>query len=178
MAIIDAMLVLTSQAGHGQHQLLGIPHLDHLRRHSRFHPFTDQPGWDRIQVPFHRNGAARTYSHFQSLEGFQTPRRQWSHPHSFLGQALLPACVTLSTQRLEERCVLFSGGKVPAATQQQFLFQLSFELVVALFDIAVLMPLARVDGLTLHPVVAQQGSVTLRKQLRVAILMHGQAHPI
>jgi hypothetical protein len=32
MAIVDAMLVLTPQPGHRQHQLLAVPHLYGLRR--------------------------------------------------------------------------------------------------------------------------------------------------
>jgi hypothetical protein len=178
MAIVDAVLVLAAQAGHGQHQLLGIPDLDHLRRHPRFHPFPDQPGWHRVQVPFHRNRAAGANLHLQTFEGFQTPGRQRPQLGPLLGQTLLPTGIALLTQRPEKRGILFSGGKVPAATQQQFLLQLPFELVMALFDITVLMALTRVDGLSLHPVMTQQRPVTLREQLWMAVLMDSQAHPI
>ncbi|CAN5225076.1 hypothetical protein BH10PLA2_BH10PLA2_11240 [soil metagenome] len=40
------------------------------------------------------------------------------------------------------------------------------------------MTLACVDGLPLHPVMTQQGLVTLDEQLGVAILIHSQIHSI
>jgi hypothetical protein len=49
---------------------------------------------------------------------------------------------------------------------------------MALFGITVLMALARVDGLTPHPVMTQQSPITLGEEFRMTILVYRQAHPI
>jgi hypothetical protein len=146
VTVIDAMLVPATQPRHLEHEILPIPHLHDLRRHPRLHPFADQTRRHRIQVPLHRNRRPGAHLHAQALEGFQTPRRQRPQHPTLLGQPLLAADVLLVARVAEELFVLRAAVKVPAATQQEHLFQRAFELIMALFGIAVLIAAAGIDG--------------------------------
>ena len=90
----------------------------------------------------------------------------------------MPAGVLPRAYLAEKLLVVGAAGKVSTATQQQQLFQHAFELVVALFGIAVLVTRPRIDGLASHAVVAQQGPIAGREPLRVAILVDRQGHTV
>jgi hypothetical protein len=178
VTVIDAMLVPAPQPRHLEHEILPIPHLHDLRRNPSLHPFADQTRRYRIQIPLYRNRRPSAHLHAHALERFQTPPRQRPQHPAFLGQPLLPTGVLLRTQVAEKLLILCSTGKVPAATQQEHLLQRAFELVMALFGIAVLVAAAGIDRLATHPVVTQQGAIALREPFGVAILVDRQAHAI
>ncbi len=77
----------------------------------------------------------------------------------------------------QEGHVRFPARKIPAATQQQRLRYRSFEPVMALLGVAVLMTLARIDRLRSDSVVRHHRLIPAREKLRPRGL-HRQAHPI
>jgi len=168
VAVLDAMLAPTAQPRQPLHQPLAVPDLQVIGVQPRLDPLPDQAARHRVDVLAHVDGAAAIDAHPQPLAGLQPPRRQRPQHRQLLGLPLAPAGVTLREQLPEERLVGGLAGKVPAAAQHQGLVQGPLELAVALLDVAVLVGLAGVDGLAAHPVVAQQGLVTLLEDLPVA----------
>jgi hypothetical protein len=78
----------------------------------------------------------------------------------------------LPKQLPQEHRVRGPVGKIPTATQHQGLVQGALELPMALFHIAVLMRLRRVDRLALQAVVLQQRLVTALKGRSIAAGWH------
>ena len=77
----------------------------------------------------------------------------------------------------QEGHVRFPARKVAAAAQQQRLGHRSFEAVMALLGVAVLVTLSRIDRLRPDLVVRHHRLITTREKLRTRRL-HRQAHPI
>lgn len=73
--------------------------------------------------------------------------------------------VELSEQIAEVVLVRFAGGEVPAGAEHQLLIERPFEPMVALFDVAVLVPVPGLDRLPVQAVVLQQRLVP-RGELR------------
>ena len=96
----------------------------------------------------------------------------------FLGNALLPTLIAPIPYRVKERGILLPAGKIPAATQQQSLFDGILEAMVRLFAIAVLMAAVRIGRFRLDAVVAHQRLVVAREHFRVAVGMDRQRHPV
>jgi hypothetical protein len=78
----------------------------------------------------------------------------------------------------QERCVVFTSGKVPAAAQHQRLIQGSLETPVPLLDVAVLVRMVGLDLLARHSIVGQQCLVTLRELLLLREVVDGGAHAV
>jgi hypothetical protein len=155
VAVFDAVLVAASQAGQRLHQLLPEPDLDPFGVQPGFQPFPDQPAGHRIDIPLHPDGTAFIHPYLQPLAGLQPPGRQRSQQGQLLGLPLLPAAVGLLEQSNQKALVSRPAVEIPAAPQHQGLIQGSFELVVALLGIPILVALAGLDGLALQTVVLQ-----------------------
>jgi hypothetical protein len=84
----------------------------------------------------------------------------------------------LLEQPSQELLIRRPAVEVPAAPQQQGLLQRPLELVVALLGVAVLVGLARLDGLALETVVPQQGLVSLGERRPFSAWRHGGRQPV
>jgi hypothetical protein len=78
----------------------------------------------------------------------------------------------------QERCIVFTRGKVPAATQHQRLVDGGLETSVSLLDVAVFVRMAGLDLLARHSIVGQQCLVTLGKLLLLGEVVYSGAHAI
>jgi hypothetical protein len=172
------MLGLAPQPLHRLHPRGPIPHLDLLGADAHFHPFADQPRRHRVSVLLHLDGAPLPHLHPTTLHRLQPLRRQATQ----LGHLLLELLGTLPVpprhQDAHEFPVLRAAAKVPAATQQQRLLHALLETPVPLLAVSVLVPAVRIRGLGRHSIVTQQRLIPGRVLLRVAVVVHGQRHPI
>jgi hypothetical protein len=178
VAILDPVLAPPTQPRQPLHALLRVPHLDLLRVQPRLHPLADQTARHRVDIVLDMDGAARVYTHRPTLARLQTPSRQRPQQGQLLGQTLLPARVALPEQSAQELLIRRSAVEVPAATQQQRLFQRSLELVMALLCVPVLVGLPCLDRLALQAVVPQQRLVTIRERSTLCPRRHRCRQPI
>jgi hypothetical protein len=81
--------------------------------------------------------------------------RQRSQQGAFLGQAGGSASVLRAEQLPQELRVAVAAGEVSVAPQHQGLIHRLLEAMVPLLHVAVLVPLARLNGLPLQTVVPQ-----------------------
>jgi hypothetical protein len=107
--------------------------------------------------------AARIHPHFNALGFVDALGRKRPQRGQLLREPCLPALIPLGEQLPQKRFVGRPAGKVAAAAQQERLVQRPLELPMALFHVAVLVRLRRVDGLALQTVVPQQGLVAALK---------------
>jgi hypothetical protein len=119
MPVVDAMLVLATQARQPLHQLLGVPHLDLLHADPRFHFLADQAGRQRVGVLLDANGARAPHAHPLSFQGLQTARRQGPQVEHLLGELRRPTRIPLDLDALHQLPIGLTAGEIPAATQQQ-----------------------------------------------------------
>lgn len=176
--VVDAVLTAAAQAGQSLDSLLGIPNLDVVGVQAGLDPFADQPARHRVGVIADVDGAARIHTHLQAPGGVDPLGRQRPQHGQLLRQPCLSALIPLGKQLPQERCVGRPAGKVAAATQQQRLVQRPLELPMALFHVAVLMRLRRVDGLALQAVVPQQGLVAALKGRSITPRRHRRGQGI
>jgi hypothetical protein len=176
--VVDRVLAPPTQPGQVFHPPLGVPDLDPLGEQARLDPLADQPAGHRVDVALHPDGAARLHPHPQPLARLQATVRQGPQQGHLLGQAGLPSTIALGEQLPQEGRVTVAAGEVPAPPQHQGLVQRLLEAVVALLDVAVLVALARLDRLSLKPVVAQQGLVASLENIRVGPRLHGRRQPV
>lgn len=155
VAVRDAVLAPSPQPGQILHPLLGVEDLDPLGVQAGLDPLTDQPAGHRVDVALHPDGTARLHPHLQPLARLQTMPRQRPQQGTFLGQAGGSAGVLLAEQLPQERRVAVAAGEVPAAPQHQGLVHRLLEAMVPLLHVAVLVALARLNGLSLQTVVPQ-----------------------
>jgi len=151
----DAVLAPSPQPGQLFHPLLGVEDLDPLGVQPGLDPLADQPAGHRVDVPLHPDSAARLHPHLQPLARLQTMPRQRPQQGTFLGQASGSASVLLAEQLPQEHRVAVAAGEVPAAPQHQGLVYRLLEAMVPLLHVAVLVALARLNGLPLQTVVPQ-----------------------
>lgn len=179
MPILDPVLAPPPQPRQLLDTTLGVPDLDPLGVQPRLDPLADETARHRVGVPLDVDRAAAVHAHLPPLARLQTPRRQRPQLGQFLRQTRLPRGIELREELAQERLVGPAAVEVPAAAQQQRLFQGPLELAVALLDIAVLVALARLDGLRLQAVVPQQRLVTLLERLRpLHARLDGRGQPV
>lgn len=172
------MLAPAAQARQRIHTPLPVPDLDALREHAGLDPLADQPARDRVHVLVHVDRAAAVHPHRHPFARLQTPRRQRSQHGHFLSEARLPTRVLLREHLTQEPFVRRAAGKIAAATQEQRLVQGTLETVMTLFDVAVFVAVARMDGLAPQTVVLQKTPITLRKRLSLSPRRDGRRQAI
>jgi hypothetical protein len=150
----DAVLAPAAQPRQALHEVLGIPDLDLVGVQPRFHPLADQPAGHRVGIAADMDGAAGIDPHLEPLAGVEALPGQRPQQRQFLDEPRLPALIPLREQLPQEQLVRGPAAKVTAAAQHQGLVQGPLELPMALFDVAVLMRLRRVDRLALQAIVA------------------------
>lgn len=177
MPIVDAVFVLALQAR--QHFLLAgsVPHLDGVGEHACLHPFADQPCGHRVDVPLDGDRTARLHPHALRTTRLQPPGGQWIQEIAFIDECLLSLDVAPRTQVAQERRIGFLAREVMTATQQQRLLHRTFEAMMALLAITVLVTRVRIDRLRLDLVVRHQRLITARELLRPRSL-NRQRHAI
>lgn len=139
MSIIDAVFIAALQARHHFQLLLAVPHFDGVGADAHVHPFADESRRHRVDVPLDGDRAARLHPHPQHLERLQTPRRQRLQAFAFVIESLLSFGVAAFTQFAQKHLVRFPVREVVAATQQQRLLHRSFEAMMTLLAVTVLM---------------------------------------
>ena len=118
-------------------------------------------------------------AHLVAFACLQPTRRQRPQQRQLLRQSSTPTCVALLKHLPQERLVRFATDEVATATQHQRLVQGSLELAMALLHIAVLVPLARLNGLGLQTVMREQRLVALLERLRpFDARLHRRRQPI
>jgi hypothetical protein len=175
--IIDVVLVPTAQTRLHFLLPLAVPHLDRVGIHPYLHLLADQPGRHRVGVPFHGDGATRLHPHRQAPERLLPPRRQRLQESTFVEEPLRSRLVPLRAHFVQEGHIGFLAGEIVAAAQEQGLLHRVLETMVALLGVAVLVPLAGVDGLRLHLVMGHQRGIAARELFRAGGL-HRQAHAV
>jgi hypothetical protein len=170
--VLDAMFAAAAQTRQAFHLLLGVPHLEVVGMEAHFDPFADQPAGHRVGVADDVDRAAAIHAHRQALAGVKPLRRQRPQHSPFFLEALHPALIALSEQRMHERRVVAATGKIATATHHQGLIEGPFELAMALLHVAVLVRPRRVDGLAPQAVVVQQPLITLLKRLSITARRH------
>ena len=178
MAVVDPVLAPPPQPGQLLHPPLGVPQLDPLGVQAGLQPLADQPAGHRVDVALDPHGAAGLHPHPQPLERLQPALRQRPQQGHLLGQAGPAARVELGEELLHEAGVGVAAGEVPAAPQQEGLVEGGLEAAVPLLDVAVLVALARPDGLGGQAVVVQQGLVTPLERPRPPGGLHRGRQPV
>jgi hypothetical protein len=177
--VIDAMLATAAQPRHLLHLLLGVPHLHMLGVQPRLHLLADQPARHRVDVALHLDDAPPFHAHSQPLACLQTLTRQRPQQRHFLRQPTDAAGVLLSEHLPHETPVAVPAAEIPTAAHHQRLVQRPLELMVTLLRVAVLVALARLDGLPLQSVVTQQRLITPLERLRpFDARLHRRRQPI
>ena len=177
MPVVNAVLVPAFQARKNFLLSLAVPHFDGVGVDVHFHPLADQPGRHRVEVPLDVDRAPRLHPHPQLPERFQPTRRQRIQILAFVVECFLLRGVAAFAHLAQEDHVRFRAREIVAAAQEQRLLHGTFEAMMALLDVAVLVPLARVDRLRFHPVVRHHRLITAREKLRSRSL-HRQTHAI
>lgn len=162
VTVIDAALPASPQAGHRFHPFLAIPDFQPLRIQARIDALPDEAAHDRIRVPVHANQAPCVHTQTAPLGAvLQAAPGKRQQDRAFGLQAFAAPRVGLVHDPLQKRFVGRLAGEIPAAPQHQRLVHGLLESMMALFDIAVLVGLPRLNPLALHPVVSQQRLVAL-----------------
>lgn len=167
------MLASATQPRQTLDQALGVPDLEVVRVQTDLDLFPDQPAGHRVGVAADVDRAATIHPRRETLAGIQALLRQRPQQGQLFEQPRLPTLIALPEQLLQEPLVAGPARKVAAAPQHQGLVQGTLELPMALFDVAVLMRLRRVDRLALQAVVPQERLVTLLKRRSIAAGRHG-----
>jgi hypothetical protein len=157
----DPVLAATTQARHPFHDLLRVPHLHVLGVQTHLDPFTDQPAGHRVHVAAHADRATRIHLRPDAAHRLESTRRQRAQQLHLLSLLRDPVRVQLVEQITEVLLVGFAAGEVPAGAEHQLLIERPFEAMVALFDVAVLVPVPGLDRLPFEAVVLQQRSIPL-----------------
>lgn len=159
--VVDPVLAPTAQPRHPLHDLLRVPHVHVLGVQARLDPLADQSARHRVRVPLDVDRAARVHRHHDASRRLEPARRQ--RPQVFHLQGLLRAAVRVELGEQIAKVVLvrFAGGEVPAGAEHQLLIERPFEAMVALFDVAVLVPVPGLDRLPVQAVVLQQRLIPL-----------------
>ena len=163
--IRDLVFAATTQPRQLLHLLLRVPDLDTLGVQSRLDPLADQSAVHRVNVALHANRAARVHAHLVAFARLQPTRRQRPQQRQLFRETSTPTRVALLEPLPQERLVGRAADEIATATQHQRLIQCSLELAMALLHIAVLVPLARLDGLGLQAVMREQRLVPLLERL-------------
>ncbi len=178
VAVIDAMLRLTTQSLHRLHQRPRIPHLDHFGADTGFEPLTDQPRRHRVNVFLYLDRAPLTHTHPLALERVEPLLRQPAQLHLLVWKPLGATQVASGHQGTQELPVRLTGGKIATATQQQLLLQRLLEAAMTLLTIPVLMAAGGVGRLGRDLVVPQQRLIAGGVLLRIAVLVNRHTHAV
>ena len=149
------MLVLTTQARHPLHQLLGIPYLDLLQTEAHFHFFAQQPRRHGVGIVLHADRAAPPHPHAQPLQRLQPLARERPQLSQLLGHRGRPAGIPLRLHGTHHLQILLAAGEIPAATQQQGLLHRLLEMPMRRLHVAILMAAGRVGRLGVQAVMGQ-----------------------
>jgi hypothetical protein len=157
VTVMDAALPASPQAGHRFHPFLAVPDFQPLGIQARIDAFPDEAAADRIGVTVHANQTPFVHTQTAPLDAVLQAapgKRQQGLPFSL--QALAAARVGLVHDLLQKRLVGRLAREIPAAPQHQRLVHGLFKSKVALFHVPILVGLAGLNPLALHPVVGQQ----------------------
>jgi hypothetical protein len=175
--IVDVVFLSAAQTRQYFLLSLAVPHFDRFGVDPGLHPLADQSGRQRIDVSLHRDRASRLHPHLDLSTRLEAPSRQRLQPLLLFFDPLLSFGVAAFTHFPQEGPIGFPIGKIPAAAQQQRLFHRSFEAMMALFGVAVLVTLARIDRLGSNSVVRHHRFIAAREKLGPRGL-HRQTHAI
>ena len=159
--VVDAVLPATPQARHPVHHLLRVPHFHLLGIQPHLDPFTDQSARHRVHVAARADRAARIHLRLDPARRLESTRRQRTQVLHLLGLLHDPVRVELSEQIAEVVLVGLAAGEVATGAEHQLLIERAFEAMVALFDVAVLVPVPGLDRLPVEAVVLQQRLIPL-----------------
>ena len=162
VAVVDALLAGTDQARHLENTArlvvnLQVPFVD-----MHIHILPNQAGGHGVGVVLHADQAGTGDAHALVGVGDQLRGGQRAHDRQFLGQPGLAGLIAPRQDTLHKGFVVGQRGEVPAAAQEQVLFQGAFQPAIAAFHVAVLLGRAPVRGARLHPVVVEQLQIALR----------------
>jgi hypothetical protein len=175
--IVDAVFVPAWQTRIDFLLSLTVPHFDRVGMQACLHPFADQPGCHRVDVPLDRDRAARLHPHTLRAKRLQPSRRQRIQVFTFVMEHLLLLRIAVIAHLTQEHRVGFLAREVVAATQEQRLLDRTLEAMMTLLAIAVLVSRVRIDRLRLHSVVRHQRLIAAREELRPRSL-YRQRHAI
>jgi hypothetical protein len=178
VAIVDAVLRLTTQALHRLHQRARVPDLDLLAADACLHPLAFEPGRDRVGVLLYLDRRPLAHAHTLTLQAFQAPT--WQRPQPRLLRRELHAATPIAPrhQRTHELPVFLPAREITTATQHQLLIQGFLKTPMALFTIAVLVPAVRIGRLGGDTVVPHQRLIACRVLCRIAFVIHRQRHAV
>ena len=178
MAIVDAVLRLTTQSLHRLHQCARVPHLDLLAADACFQPLAFQSRRHRVGVLLYLDRGPLAHAHTLTLQGFQAPTRQRPQPRLLCRELRAAATIPPRHQRTHELPVFLPAREITTATQHQLLIQRLLETPMPLFAIAVLVPAVRIGRLGGDTVVSHQRLIARRVLLGIAFVIHRQRHAV
>jgi hypothetical protein len=176
--VVHALLVPAPQTRQPFDQLLGIPDLHVLGIQADLDRLADEPTRHRVAVPLHMDQAALIHTTTPPLARFQPPRRQGLQHGQLFRQSLTTIRVESVLQLTQKTVVLFSAGKIPAATQQQRLVHGLLESPVPLLDVAVLVAVGGLGLLADESVMTEQPLIPLGELLPLRQVVHRRTQPI
>jgi hypothetical protein len=141
-------------------------------RQPRLDLFADQAAVHGVDVAVHVNDAAGVHPRLHPLVALQSRVRKRLEVLHLRFHALPPAGIQLRQQQPQKLLVFRQRCEIAAAPQQQRLLDRPLQTVMPLFHVAVLVGLARLDLLAVHPVMPQQGLVASGELLLVAHVVH------
>lgn len=159
--VVDPVLAPPTQPRHPLHQLLRVPHLHVLGVQPHLDPLADQPTRHRVRVPLDVDRAARIHLDLDPARGLEPTRRQRTQVLPLLGRLHAAVRVELGEQIADVVLVRLAAREVPAGAEHQLLIECPLEAVVALFDVAVLVPAPGPDRLPVEAVVREQRPIAL-----------------
>src|SRR5262249_4027755 len=142
VTIIDRRLAFAAQPFHLFNQLPGIPDLHMIRVDADIHSFSDQLARHGVMIMTNHNRAVaadslRLFAVSVKMSLGQRPQRLEIFRHS-----IAPPFIASREQLPQEFAILFARREFAAAAQDQFLLDSSFESMMRLLDVAVLVTAA------------------------------------
>jgi hypothetical protein len=176
--IIDARLLLATQARQPLAAALAVPHFQVLGVDPNIDALAPEPAVHRVEFALHANQAAFRHRHRHALATLLAALRQRSQQGPLLLQTLLPARVPPLRHLPQQGQVLRPAGEIPTATQQQCLLHRLLQVPMRRFRVAVLVTRRRVRLLHHQAVMPRQLLVTSRELTLVRQVVHRRAQPI
>jgi hypothetical protein len=146
VAVVDAVVVLAMQPGHGQDELGAEVDLDGVGVESRLDVVTDQPRRHRVGLLADADGAPLAHLGRDDGVAWHRRRRQRAQVLLLLVERGLHVAILLRDDAGDEGAVVGLAREVGAAAQQERLGERRLGSVMPLLDDAILVRLAGLNS--------------------------------
>jgi len=178
VAVIDPILAPAAKPWQAVDLARAVPDVEMIDADVHIDLFADQAAGQRVDVAADVDRATGIDFRRDSPRHLHASSRQGSQCGLILDETLAAIGVASGHDLLEERLVFAASGEIPASSQHQRLIDGLLEPMMTLFNVAVLIGLARLDRLGCDAVMREQRLISLREQLRVGVGVDRGTHPV